>query len=175
VLSKELPKLFKKNSNLKFLEIGSGSGIQLTTAFKSGVKRKNIFACDLNPKSIKHCKKLGFNCIKSSLFSKIKGKFDLIVFNPPYLPACKHDKKIDTTGGKKADKTILDFLKNLKKHLKPKGKALLLLSSLTPIEKINKELKNYKTRLILSKKLFFEELYVYEIWQKKLTKKEENS
>ena len=38
VLKKEIPLLLKQNSNLTFLEIGCGSGIQLQTAKKLGVK-----------------------------------------------------------------------------------------------------------------------------------------
>ena len=69
-LKKELPKILKQNPNLHFLEIGAGSGINLQTAKSLGVK--NIFAIDINPKALSNCKILGFNCVKSNLFSNIK-------------------------------------------------------------------------------------------------------
>jgi len=156
-------KKFVKEKNVTVLEIGSGSGIQLQTLFDVGIKKQNIFGCDTNSKAVEHCKKLGFNCIKSNLFSKIKGKFDLIVFNPPYLPEDKYDKLPDTTGGKKGDETILKFIKKLKSHLKKNGECFLLLSSHTPMQRINKFLKNYKSKIIAKKKLFQEELFIYKI------------
>ena len=41
-LEKEVAELLKVNSNLKFLEIGCGSGINLETALKCGVKKEKI-------------------------------------------------------------------------------------------------------------------------------------
>lgn len=162
VLSYEIPKLIYKNSNLTFLEIGCGSGIQLETAFNSGIKKQNIFSCDINPEAVKHCKNLGFNCIKSNLFSNIKGKFDLVVFNPPYLPDDKlEDKysKLATTGGKKGSEIINKFLNQAKSHLEKNGKIIILTSSLT------KEINwlNYKKRILKKQKIFFEELSVWEL------------
>src|SRR3989344_3543883 len=86
VIAKEIKIIPKtKLSNLQFLEIGPGSGIQLEIAFKNGVKKENILGADINPKAITHCKKKGFKCIKSNLLKKIsKKKFDIIAFNPPY-------------------------------------------------------------------------------------------
>ena len=83
VIKTKIPKLINKNKNLTFLEIGCGSGIQLKTVLNSGIKKQNIFSCDINPKAVEHCKQLGFQCVKSNLFEKIKGKFNLIIFNPP--------------------------------------------------------------------------------------------
>ena len=71
VLKKEVPKLLIENPEINILEIGSGSGIQLQTLQDIGVKKENILACDINPDAVKHCKKLGFNCVKSDLFSNI--------------------------------------------------------------------------------------------------------
>ena len=159
VLENEIPKLKKINPDLKILEIGSGSGIQLQTLTDLGIKKKNIFSCDINPDVVKHCKKMGFNCIQSDLFEKIKGSFDIIVFNPPYLPENKYDKNKDTTAGKKGNEIILKFLKQAKNYLAKNGKILLLTSSLTP--KINFEKYDYKFKLIKNKKLFFEELFVW--------------
>ncbi|HTY44290.1 MAG TPA: HemK2/MTQ2 family protein methyltransferase [Patescibacteria group bacterium] len=163
IIEKEVMKLSDKKSGIKILEIGCGSGVQLKTLNKSGIKKENIFSCDINLQAVKHCKSLGFNSIKSNLFEKIKGKFDLIIFNPPYLPESKYDKEKDTTGGKRGDETIVKFLKQLKNHLTDNGKAFLLLSSHTPMNNINKEFKKYKTKLLGKKKLFFEELYVWEL------------
>ena len=162
ILKKKIPKLVKKNPDLKFLEIGSGSGIQLQTAFDSGIKKENIFSCDVNPQAVKECKKLGFNCIKSDLFEKINGKFDLIVFNPPYLPLDERepeDSRIATTGGEKGSEIINKFLKQAKNYLKKDGKIFLVSSSLTK----GLDFSGYKKKKIGEEKLFFEKLSVFEI------------
>lgn len=52
ILKRKLPKLLKKNKNLKVLEIGAGSGINLQTAENSGVKKENISSCDINPDAV---------------------------------------------------------------------------------------------------------------------------
>ncbi len=161
VLRKQLPKLFTKNPKLKFLEIGAGSGINLKTA-KNYLPKKQIFACDINPRAVKHGKKLKFNCIKSDLFENIKERFDLIIFNSPYLPENPNepkDSKLATTGGKTGSKIINQFLKQAKKHLSKQGKIFLLTSSLT--KKINWQ--NYKKKKLAEKKLFFEKLFVWEL------------
>jgi len=162
ILKKKIPKLVKKNPDLKFLEIGSGSGIQLQTAFDSGIKKENIFSCDVNPQAVKECKKLGFNCIKSDLFEKINGKFDLIVFNPPYLPTDESeplDSRLATTGGKNGSEIINRFLKQAKNYLKKDGKIFLVSSSLTK----GLDFSGYKKKKIGEEKLFFEKLSVFEI------------
>lgn len=162
VLKKQIPKFLKQNSNIKFLEIGSGSGIQLQTALELGIKRKNIFATDINSLAIENCRNLGFNCIKSNLFEKIKGKYDIIIFNPPYLPEDKREPKnsrIATTGGIYGGEIINLFLEQSKKHLNKKGRIFILISSLT--KKIN--FKGFRKKVLAREKIFFEELKVLEL------------
>jgi len=162
VLKKQLSKLLDKNPELNFLEIGVGSGIQLETALNLSIKNENIFGCDINPNAIKHCKKLGFNCIKSNLFENIGEKFDIIIFNPPYLPEDKNepkDSRLATTGGKNGSEVINKFLKQAKKHLKKDGKIFVLVSSLT--KGIN--FKCYRKKIVGRKKIFFEELIVLKL------------
>ncbi len=161
VLKKEIPKLLKKNPNIKFLEIGAGSGIHLLTAEKLGIKKENIFSSDIDEKSVTHCNLLGYNCLKSNLFENIKGKYDLIIFNPPYLPEESYDKQQDTSGGKKGDEIIISFLKNAKNYLNNKGKILLLTSSLTP--KISFKKLGYNFKKISSEKLFYEQLFIWNL------------
>lgn len=165
ILKEKLPELLKKNPDLKFLEIGTGSGIHLETAKNIGIKKENIFSSDINLKSVSHCQLLGFRCIHSNLFDKIpKQKFDLIIFNPPYLPEDSRepdDSKLATTAGKKGNEIIIDFLKQAKGYLERDGKIFLITSTLSP--EINFEKLGYKAREIGCEKLFFEQLCIWEI------------
>jgi len=131
-----------------------------------------VLAVDIQKAVVEHCrntiksKKIKF--MQSNLFDKVSGKFDTIIFNPPYLPADAPDARItDITveGGKKGYETVERFLNSANEHLNPDGIILLLFSSLTKKEKVNQFIKNnlleYKE---LDKQSFFmEELYVYMI------------
>ena len=162
VLKNKIPKFLENNSKLKFLEMGSGSGILLKTAEKSGIKKENIFAVDINQASVKHCKELGFNCIYSNLFENVEGKFDIMVFNPPYLP--KNDKEpessqVATTGGETGSEIVNEFLDQAENYLDKNAKIYLLTSSLTN----NINWKNYSKKLLGKEKIFMEELYVWQL------------
>jgi len=151
-----------KQQNIKFLDMGTGSTILAQTAYDKEIK--NITAVDINPKAIKLAKEKGFKAIKSNLFDKIPKteKYDIICFNAPYLPENKKESKnsqLATTGGKNGDEIALKFIKQAKKHLNPNGKIYLLISSLTPINKI----KKYTPKIVKRKKIFFEELMILEI------------
>ncbi len=150
----------------KVLDMGAGSGIQSLSALK--LEAKSVLSVDIDKESLEHLKKLNLNVVKSNLFSDVKGKFDLILFNPPYLPKEKLEDKESrriTTGGEFGDEIILKFLKKSKKHLTNKGAILLIISSLTPMERIIDAIKklNYKHKVIDSFNLFMEKLELWEL------------
>ncbi len=159
---------FLKNTkkNIRVLDMGAGSGIQAGACLKAGVSRRNILTADIDPEAVASLKGLKFQAVRSNLFSKIAGKFDLIVFNPPYLPEHPLEKGIDTTGGKKGYELILRFLKEGKSHLKKKGSILLLLSSLSKPSIVKRYARSlgYRVSEIAKKKFFFEELMVWELF-----------
>lgn len=158
-----LGKYVKKYAKGKVLDIGTGSGILAKAAFE---KTKDVLAVDVNKKAVAHVKSLGINAKVSDLFSNVDGKFDLIVFNPPYLPADdKEDKEtaLQVSGGKRGFELIERFLKDAKKHLNKNGKILLLFSSLSgDIKKLMRKY-GYRFKKLEEQKLFFERLYVYEL------------
>lgn len=164
ILNKKIPES-KNKEKLKILEIGSGSGIQLEQLENLGIKKQNIYCCDINEKAVKHCIKKNFNCVKSNLFSNLPknwSKFDFVIFNPPYLPKDKNEPKtseLSTTGGKKGSEIINKFLKNADNYLKKGGKIFLVTSSLTK----NIQWFGWKRKKIAEKKLFFERLFVWEL------------
>ena len=167
-LLKEFVSEFAKG---KVLDMGTGSGIQAEAALE---KTKDVLAVDINPEAVTHCKKKRIKTIQSDLFSNISGKFDLIIFNPPYLPEEREDLGIKMTekdfnyvndvalvGGKNGWETIDRFLKDARNYLNKNGKILLSFSSLSgDVEKIMKKYC-YEFEKLGEKRIFFEVLYVY--------------
>ena len=164
ILKEKLPSILEIKPDLKFLEIGAGSGIHLETALSQGIKKQNIFSSDLDPASVEHCDILGFNCIHSDLFENIQGKFNLIIFNPPYLPEDARepaDSQLATTGGKKGNEIILRFLNQAKDYLEKDGIIFLITSSLA--EDINFKDLGYNAKEIGCENLFYEKLCIWEL------------
>ncbi len=168
-----LKKFIKKYAKGRVLDMGTGSGVLALEA----MKYSKVEACDINKKAVKLVKSKGVKAYFSDLFSNVKCKFDLIMFNPPYLPLevdyCGikfkgkdlgyiNDKAL--VGGKKGYETLEKFFKDVRKFLKPKGKVLIVVSSLTPrVEEILNE-ANFKFKILGRKRIFFEELKVYLCW-----------
>ena len=154
-----IEKYVKKYAKGKVLDMGTGSGILAKAA-----KGADVLAVDINPEAVEKAKEEGIAAVLSDLFSNVKGKFDLIVFNPPYLPEDPNepeDSKLATTGGKQGHELIGRFLKEAKYFLNKNGKILLLTSSLTGDSEAIFRKHNYTYQLLEKNKLFFEELYVY--------------
>lgn len=155
-----LKKYFKSHKVTSHLDMGTGSGILAKTALKF-IPPKNILAADINSDATKALQNEKFQTIQSDLFKEIPDKFDLITFNAPYLPLDKREPKssqLATTGGKRGDEISIKFLKQAKQHLNPKGKIFLLISSLTPMDKLEK----FNPKIVSKKKIFMEELLILE-------------
>ena len=158
-----------KNKNIKILDMGSGSGIQAETCID--LNFGNVLAVDVHNNVVDNLIGNKINAIKSNLFSKIKKhKFDLIIFNPPYLPEDEReprDSKLVTTAGKKGYELINKFLKGAVDGLNEGGRILLLFSSLSQPRKILGHAKKlgYNHKLLEKEKLPFEQLYVYELFK----------
>lgn len=165
-----LQKFVKKYAKAgeRVLDMGTGSGIQALTALKNGC---NVLATDIDLECVEHVKGLiaekglkGIRVVQSDLFENVHGKFDLIVFNPPYLPEDKKVKDTALDGGRKGYELLVRFLRDAKEYLNKNGKILLVCSSLNRgIEQIFERL-GYKYKLLGSEKFFFEEIFVYVLW-----------
>lgn len=146
------------------LEIGCGSGL-ITQEVAPRVK--SILATDINPHAVRMVKAKGFEVVRADLFSGLRGKFDLILFNPPYLPTTDLERteqwiNFALDGGEDGRRTIRRFLKELSGHLRPGGRALLLISSLTGLREVRSmaEAEGLDVRDVARHRCFFELLHV---------------
>ena len=150
----------------KVLDIGTGSGIQaIAAAHNNNVN--SVLAVDIQKGVIEYCKKnIKNNKIKflqSDLFENIKGKFDTIIFNPPYLPQELKLKDLTIEGGKKGYEIIEKFVNEVNEFLSQDGIVLMVFSSLTKKEKIEEFIKNNCLDFEELEKIhiFFEDIHVY--------------
>lgn len=162
----------------KMLDMGSGTGIIGIYAAKNGAFQ--VVSIDVNPKAslLTLCNAYVNNVIhevdviSSSLFSALskKVRFDLIVFNPPYLPVTNRGVLEKSWSGGKTGREIIDtFLREFHRFLKPNGRLIMVQSSLSRPGKTIKELEKlgFKVRRAKSKKFFYEELVVLKAYKKR--------
>ncbi len=144
------------------LDMGAGSGIQAETAL---TKTRDVLAADIDKEVIAHIRKKGIQVVHSDLFSKIsKKKFDLIIFNPPYLPEDKRERwedRVALTGGKYGYEILERFFSQAKDYLKEDGKILIVFSTITgDIEFLLKK-DNYTFKKLDEQSFFYEKIFVY--------------
>jgi release factor glutamine methyltransferase len=91
LLVEEANALIKENKLTKILDIGTGSGnIAISIAKKN--PRAKILATDISEEALEVAKKNaaataagGIKFLRSDLFENVKKKFNMIIFNPPYI------------------------------------------------------------------------------------------
>lgn len=149
----------------KVLDMGTGSGIQAMTAAGS-VKVTSVLATDIDKEAIIHARKRNpHNKIAykvSDLFSRVKGVFDTIIFNPPYLPAEQGLDDQALVGGKHGYETMCRFLHQALDHLSENGQIIASYSSLTKPEKVEECASQllYDFKELDRQHVFFEDLLV---------------
>jgi len=136
----------------KVLEIGTGSGLISLVCAQNGA---NVVCTDVNPFAVELAKRnfLVNNSFLSGSYDIRLGnlfdvltfddKFDIIIFNPPYLPTKSNERvggsgwfDIATDGGVDGLKVTKQFIDGLSKHLHKDGCAYFVFSSLSDRKKL---------------------------------------
>ena len=161
--------LVKKSDNV--LEIGTGTGIIAIIASK---KAKKVVTVDINRYAVECARKnteINLACVDirwGDLFDPVDDeKFDLILFNTPYLPI-EDDELVDDeleaawNGGKDGRFVINRFIEGLVEHLNPGGRVQLVQSSLSNVEETTGRLMElgFEVSVTDSERFFFEEVVV---------------
>jgi hypothetical protein len=149
------------------IDVGIGSGVLAFQMVKHGFQK--VYGTDTNPNAIvgltesmgdtKMSRKIELDF--GSLFGKWNKQTELIVFNPPWLPAA-HDLDKNDEAIYYRDHLFPEFFAEAKKRLVPEGKLVILFSNLAeitnattthPIEKELAEAGRFKLENCLKRKV----------------------
>lgn len=155
------------------LDMGTGSGILALTASKLS---DFVFGADINEDALAYAqdaasraKITNIRFVNSDLFQYFYTNtwlFDLIIFNPPYLPEDLEEPeeiKLATTGGKKGYEILDRFFSQVSRFLKSDGKILICFSTLTHQDKVHEIIENhgFSFQKLAEEDFFAETIFVY--------------
>lgn len=167
LLAKEAEKL-----RGRILEIGCGSGIASLSAALAD-RENEVLGVDINPEAVRCARENAeangvpnARFIESDMFSNVpEGRFDAILFNPPYLPTSGEERmegRINAAfDGGRDGRAVLDrFLERFDDFLEAGGTLLLVQSSLNSILKTEKRLEalGYEVESVAEERFFFERI-----------------
>ncbi len=166
----------KVRGNDEVLEVGCGCGIISLVAARRAFR---VVAVDVNPFAV--ClawENVRLNGLEGkvevrlgNLFQPIKQneKFNLIIFNPPYLPVKKSERiggwlEKAWDGGFNGRKVIDKFIMEVEKFLKRNGRVIMVQSTLSNIKKTFKMFtkKGFSINVLDREKFDFEEIFCFE-------------
>jgi len=165
-----LLKVVEVSPDGSFLEVGTGTGLVAVHAAKLGAK---VTAVDINPHAVDCAKRnaarnnVRLEVVHGDLFDKIPGSFDVIAFNPPYLPG----EPTSTTwiekawsGGDEGSEVAVRFLRDAWRHLNPGGRIYIILSSVGGLMSVLKAAKErYSAEMLIEQRMFFESIFAYKL------------
>lgn len=122
------------------LDVGTGSGV-VGARIREEVGAR-VVGSDVNPHACRRAADAGIEAVRADLVAPLRdGVFDVVTFNPPYLPAdvdAARDDWVEValTGGESGRAVIDPFLDDVGRVLVPDGTVFLLVSTLTDIEAV---------------------------------------
>lgn len=157
------------------LDLGTGCGI---LGIFTAEKASKVIMTDISPIALKCAKKNAkindvtdkIEIRQGDLFGPIKDneRFDLIIFNPPYLPIPKEEKKEDwlekAWNGGESGRDIIDrFLVQFENFLKKEGRVQMIQTSLSNYEKTYDFLikRGFIAKIEAEKKFPFEKIVLF--------------
>ncbi len=178
ILLERAIELVSQKSPASICELGCGSGI-IGISLALACPQSEVYLADINLQSVaaaqanarQHQVQDRVKILESNLFENFpRGiKFDLILFNPPYLPASGELESLEvqqqTEGGTSGLEVMRLFLEMLPPFLQKTGVADFIASSLSSLSDIEAICKNVHLHLERAKSIhiFFEDIILFEV------------
>ena len=149
------------------LDLGTGTGI---CAISIALKGALVTATDISPIAVR-CARANIlinnledrvKVLEGDLFEPVeRQRFDLVIFNPPYYEGKPRDWAEYAWRGQNV---LNRFAEGLGRHLTPKGRAFLSVSTEVDLRAVEKQLQEngFEAREIRKRRIPGETIYVYE-------------
>ncbi len=150
------------------LEVGTGSGYVADALAETGA---HVIGSDLNPHACRQARARGLEVVRADLLAPFQPEtFDVVAFNPPYLPTDPDEEGDDwmeqaLSGGESGRRVIAPFLADVGRVLVPDGVVFLLVSTLTGIDVVLEQAAQagFHGQQVLEESYPFETLVVLEL------------
>jgi release factor glutamine methyltransferase len=146
----------------RVLEMGCGTGF---LSLHIALEGAEVTCADSNPLAVECAREnaerngLEIRVVLSDLFSEIEERYDLIVFNPPYLPVSDEGALAAAwSGGEGGLEVLEEFLNRAPRFLSPGGRMVVIVSSLMDPGRLEKILGPFEVQSLGQESLFFERL-----------------
>lgn len=153
------------------LDVGTGSGYVAATVREK--TNATVVGTDINPHACEQAREHGVIVVRTDLMSGICGPFDVVLFNPPYLPTDPEHEWDDwmehaLSGGPDGRSVINPFLDDLSTVLDANGRGYLLVSTLSGLDAVRERAQSngFETKIVAEDSIPFETLVVMEITTK---------
>lgn len=141
------------------LEVGTGNGLVAVTAAGNGAE---VTATDTREEAVEDARErareagVDVRFVESDLFEEVDGSFDMVLFNPPYLPG--EDPAGEWGGGPTGVEVTMRFLEQVERYLEAGGEAIFVASSRSDLQSLA---EGFRLEELESRELWFETLYLF--------------
>jgi release factor glutamine methyltransferase len=153
----------------RVLDVGTGSGhVGLHLRETAGAR---VVGSDRSPRACHRARENGLAVVRTDLVAGFRdGAFDVVVFNPPYLPTPPEQEWDDwmeraLSGGADGRRVVDPFVETVGRVLAPGGTVLLLVSTLTDPDAVRDHAaaNGFETDVVGEESYPFETLLVLEL------------
>lgn len=158
----------------RVLEVGCGCGLVSIHCAREG---GHVTCSDINRHALKLAKSnarmnnMELRAIRADIFRGNRSRFDIVIFNPPYLPVGPEERvagewiEMAVSGGSDGADLIRRFIPQLKDHLTKKGRGYMIVSSSNPVDELMELASNSGLKVEVAGKLglFMEVVYCWRL------------
>lgn len=150
------------------VDVGTGSGAIARVLADRGAR---VVAVDITPPAVADARALlGPVVMRGDLLTALRGPFDIVAFNAPYLPSSE-DERVEGWldhafhGGVGGIEVSERFVRDLRRVLAPGGRAYLVTSSNADQDGLARTIaaEGFRQEKVASARFFFEEIAVWKL------------
>ena len=149
-------------------DVGTGTGVVARAMLDAGAR---AVAVDVSPLAVALAREnAGPVVLRGDLATALRGPFDVVAFNAPYLPSAAEERVegwLDRAfhGGDEGVEVSERFARDLPRVLAPRGRAYLMASTRAALDRLARAVADagLAREVVATERFFFEEIQVWRL------------